>query len=428
MAMDESQLLAFDQQHLWHPYSAIGSDEPTYPVESADGVRLRLMDGRQLIDGMASWWCAIHGYNHPELKQSLVQQAEHMSHVMFGGLTHEPAVRLGEQLINITPDSLEAIFYADSGSVSVEAALKMALQYQQARGKPDRKRFITIRGGYHGDTSGAMSVSDPENGMHQLFRGMLQQQIYAPRPVCRFEETWDENDFNAMDDLLERYQHEAAAVIIEPVVQGAGGMWFYHPKYLQRLRAACDRHGVLLIFDEIATGFGRTGKLFAMHHAEVVPDILCLGKALTGGMMTLAAIMTSTEIAQQINQSAAGVFMHGPTFMANPLACAVASSSISLLLESDWQSRVRQIESTMREHLEPARELTGVHDVRVLGAIGVIEMQGPVDRTSLCQAFVDQGVWVRPFNRFVYIMPPYIISQQDLVHLCKAMITVIGKE
>jgi adenosylmethionine-8-amino-7-oxononanoate aminotransferase len=423
--MEEKELLAFDRQYLWHPYSAIGNDEPVYPVVSASGVRLKLANGNELIDGMASWWCAIHGYNHPTLKQALTDQVENMSHVMFGGLTHEPAVRLGQQLIDITPEPLQAIFYADSGSVSVEAALKMAVQYQEARGNKERTRFLTVRGGYHGDTTGAMSVSDPENGMHHLFRGMLQQQIYAPRPVCRFHEDWDQNDFNAMEDLIERHQHEVAAIIIEPIVQGAGGMWFYHPEYCRKLRQICDEYGLLLIFDEIATGFGRTGELFAMHHANVVPDILCLGKALTGGMMTMAAVMTTNDIAQTINQSEAAVFMHGPTFMANPMACAVAHASIQLLLESDWQIKVKRIESIMKEQLEAARDLSGVLDVRVLGAIGVIETKAAVDRGNLCAAFVKRGVWVRPFNRYVYIMPPYVIQDEDLKYLCQTIVDVL---
>jgi len=422
-AIDE--LIAFDRQHLWHPYSAIGADEPVYPVESAEGVRLKLADGRELIDGMASWWCAIHGYRHPVLNQAIEAQLEQMSHVMFGGLTHEPAVELGKRLVDITPEPLQAIFYADSGSVSVEAALKMAIQYQQASGNPERSRMLTVRGGYHGDTSGAMAVSDPENGMHHLFKGVLQQHIYAPRPVCRFDQDWDQNDFNAMEDLIERHQHEVAAIIIEPIVQGAGGLWFYHPEYLRKLRAACDDYGLILIFDEIATGFGRTGELFAMHHADVVPDILCLGKALTGGMMTLAAVMTTVQVTKTINESEAGVFMHGPTFMANPLACAVSIASIDLLLESHWQDRVRNIESIMRGALEPARAIDAVLDVRVLGAIGVIEMLDPVDCARLCEAFVEHGVWVRPFDRFVYVMPPYVIDELDLGILCHAMVNVL---
>lgn len=423
---DTEALLSFDRQHLWHPYTAIGSDDPVFPVGRAEGSRIELTDGTELIDGMASWWCAIHGYNHPVLNQALQDQIGNMSHVMFGGLTHQPAVELGRTLLEITPDNLQCIFYADSGSVSVEAALKMAVQYQQACGHKDRTRFLTVRGGYHGDTTGAMSVSDPENGMHSLFSNMLNKQIYAPRPVCRFTDAWDINDFNAIDDLMERHASEVAAVIIEPVVQGAGGMWFYHPQYLRELRKLCDTHGVLLIFDEIATGFGRTGKLFAMQHADVVPDILCLGKALTGGTMTMAAILTTENVSQTINQSAAGVFMHGPTFMANPLACAVANASIRLLLESDWEEKIASMQAIMTRELEAARELPSVADVRVLGAIGVIETLDPVDRARLCNAFVERGVWVRPFNRFVYIMPPYVISEDELTRLCRVMVEVIG--
>lgn len=420
--MKLSDINAFDQAHLWHPYTALGNNAPVFAVESATGCRLKLKDGRELIDGTASWWSAIHGYNHPVLNQAMKNQIDHMSHVMFGGLTHEPAVQLGQTLINITPEPLQAIFYADSGSVSVEAALKMAVQYQQAKGHKPRTKFLTVRGGYHGDTSGAMAVSDPENGMHSMFQGILNKHIYAPRPVCRFQEDWDQNDFNAMEDLIETHAHEVAAIIIEPIVQGAGGMWFYHPEYLRRLRTICDEFSLLLIFDEIATGFGRTGKLFAMEHADVVPDILCLGKALTGGTMTMASVMTTHDVAQTINDSPAGVFMHGPTFMGNPLACAVAHSSINLLLESDWQANVDRIEKIMRTELEPARQSEKVLDVRVLGAIGVIETYDPINQAELCNAFVATGVWIRPFYRFIYIMPPYIIEEAELIRLCQAMV------
>ncbi len=423
--MEQDELVSFDQQHLWHPYTALGSNDTVFAVESAKGCKLTLKDGRELVDGTASWWSAIHGYNHPVLNQAMKDQIDRMSHVMFGGLTHEPAVQLGQTLIDITPEPLQAIFYADSGSVSVEASLKMAVQYQQAKGNPERTRFLTVRGGYHGDTTGAMSVSDPENGMHRLFTGILNKQLYAPHPVCRFHDDWDQNDFNAMEDLIETHEANIAAIIIEPIVQGAGGMWFYHPEYLRQLRSLCDRYEILLIFDEIATGFGRTGKLFAMQHANVIPDIVCLGKALTGGTMTMAAILTTFNVAHTINASDAGVFMHGPTFMGNPMACAVANASIKLLLESDWQNRVSHIETIMREQLEAARHFKSVADVRVLGAIGVIETLTPVKQAELCQAFVEHGVWVRPFNRFIYIMPPYIIEAEDLIKICKAMIKVV---
>ncbi len=415
----------FDKKHLWHPYTALNNSDPIFVVESAEGCRLKLKDGRELIDGMASWWCAIHGYNHPVLNQAMKDQIDHISHVMFGGLTHEPAVRLGRTLIDMTPESLQAIFYADSGSVAMEAALKMAVQYHQAQGHAKRTKFLTVRGGYHGDTSGAMAISDPENGMHSMFQGILNKHIYAPRPRCRFHEDWSQNDFNAMKDLMEIHQQEVAAVIIEPIVQGAGGMWFYHPEYLRQLRQMCDEYELPLIFDEIATGLGRTGKLFAMEHADVVPDILCLGKALTGGTMSMAAVITTRNIAQAINKSSAGVFMHGPTFMANPLACAVADASINLLLGNNWQERIHAIEKIIRERLEPARRSPAVLDVRVLGAIGVIETHQPIDQATLCRMFVERGVWVRPFSRFIYIMPPYIIETEDLYRLCHAMVESI---
>lgn len=420
--MDAERLAAIDRAHLWHPYTAFGDDAPVFAVESARGCRLRLREGRELIDGMASWWCAIHGYNHPRLKQAMTRQIEQVSHVMFGGLTHEPAARLAELLLEITPPPLQAIFYADSGSVAVEVALKMALQYQRGRGDTRRCRFATVRGGYYGDTGAAMSLSDPVNGMHAMFAGMMPRQLHAPRPACRFDGEWDAADFIDMERLVARHARELAGVIIEPIAQGAGGMWFYHPQYLKELRRLCDRYDLPLIFDEIATGFGRTGKLFAMQHAEVTPDILCLGKALTGGMINMAAVMTTETIAETINESPAGVFMHGPTFMANPLACAAAAASVELLLTSDWQRRVREIETRMRDMLVPARESPAVRDVRVLGAIGVIEMSAPVEQAALCRAFVERGVWLRPFGRYVYTMPPFVISEDDLAALCSAMV------
>ena len=424
--MTPEQLLAIDRAHAWHPYAPMPNPVPCYPVAAARGVELELADGRRLIDGMASWWSVIHGYNHPVLNQALQDQLGRMAHVMFGGLTHEPAVRLVQTLVEITPEPLQRVFLADSGSVSVEVAIKMALQYQQGRGRPQRQRLLTVRGGYHGDTFHAMSVCDPVTGMHTLFTGMLAQQLFVDSPGCRFGEPCGERDIEALGRQLQANNQRIAAVIMEPIVQGAGGMRFYSADYLQQVRDLCDKHGVLLILDEIATGFGRTGKLFACEHAAIAPDIMCVGKALTGGYLTLAATLTTTDVSDTISGGEPGVFMHGPTFMANPLACAVGLASIELLLESPWQARIVAIEQGLREGLEPCRALTRVADVRVLGAIGVVELTTAVDMKAMTGQFVDAGVWVRPFGKLVYLMPPYIISRQELDLLTAAVTAIIS--
>jgi len=416
-----------DHDHIWHPYSAMASELPVFEVASAEGVRLKLVDGRELIDGMASWWCMIHGYNHPQMNAALQAQLQKMSHVMFGGLTHGPAIELTRQLVQITPSPLQTIFFSDSGSVSVEVAMKMAIQYWQAQGQPGKQGFMSLRGGYHGDTFGAMSVCDPVTGMHSLFNKAMPQQVFVERPRCRFDEPCTDEEIAPLEQALAQHHEQVAALIIEPVVQGAGGMWFYSAEYLARARELCDRYGVLLILDEIATGFGRTGKLFACEHAGISPDIMCIGKALTGGYLTLAATLTTEAIATRIDAGEPGVFMHGPTFMANPLACTAASTSIQLLLESDWQANISRIEAALKKGLAPCREFDSVNEVRVLGAIGVVEMDVPVDMQTITQAFVDAGVWARPFGKLVYLMPPFVINDKDLETLTTSVTRVIEK-
>ncbi len=422
--LETKRMLEIDQKHIWHPYTSVRDPLPVYPVLNARGVYLHLSDCRTLIDGMSSWWCMIHGYNNPILNQALQEQVANMSHVMFGGLTHEPAVELSRTLVELVPDGLERVFFADSGSVSVEVALKMALQYWQGKGQQERTKFVSLRKGYHGDTLGAMSVCDPITGMHSAFQGYMPENYFISEPQCAFDEPCMEEDTAELVRILDEAGSSIAAVILEPVVQGAGGMRFYSPQYLSRVREICDQYEVLFIADEIATGFGRTGQLFACDHADVSPDILCLGKALTGGYMSLAATLCTEEIALGVSDSGPGVFMHGPTFMANPLACAVANASIDLLLRSSWKDKVASIGNIMREELDGCRELSGVRDVRVLGAIGVLEMHREVDVPWAQKRLVEMGVWIRPFRNLIYIMPPYVISAQNLRKLCSAMRTI----
>jgi adenosylmethionine---8-amino-7-oxononanoate aminotransferase len=419
---DWAELRELDRRHVWHPYASLPVSLPSLPIVSAEGVRLRLSDGRELIDGMSSWWCAIHGYRHPLLDAAVRDQLARMAHVMFGGLTHEPAVRLAERLVEIAPEGLQHVFFADSGSVSVEVAIKMALQCQHARGHPKRTRLLTVRGGYHGDTFGAMAVCDPVGGMHALFTGVLAEHVFAERPPDGFDLPLDERWAGKLCGLLARHAHELAAVIVEPVVQGAGGMRFHSAQCVALLRRLCDEHGLLFILDEIATGFGRTGALFACEHAEIAPDIMCVGKALTGGYITLAATLCTSEVAAAISAGEGRALMHGPTYMANPLACSVALASLDLLAEGDWCENVARIERGLRHGLEPARELPGVADVRVLGAIGVVQLEHGVDIAAATAAAVAHGVWLRPFRDLIYTMPPYVIGDDDLAAVSAAVL------
>lgn len=427
--MDANYLSEFDKAHVWHPYSGMYTNMPVYSVASAEGVRLTLTNGQELVDGMSSWWCAIHGYNHPQMNQKLTLQLQDMAHVMFGGLTHEPAVLLAEQLIALTPDKLEVIFFADSGSIAVEIAMKMAIQYWYAQGYVTKQRFLTIRNGYHGDTFGAMSVCDPDTGMHHLFQHVLAQQYFVKTPYCNFGEPCSDKDISDFEQTLHDHHQHIAAVIMEPIVQGAGGMKFYSAEYLSRVRKLCDHYKVLLILDEIATGFGRTGKLFACEYANVVADIMCLGKALTGGYMNLAATLTSKHIAEVISSNdqhgESGVLMHGPTFMANPLACTAALTSINILLADNWQDNVLKIENQLIADLESCRSMSAVADVRVLGAIGVVELHTPVDMRAVQPLFVDAGVWIRPFGKLIYVMPPFIINRDEVTKLTLAIKRVV---
>ncbi|PID76851.1 MAG: adenosylmethionine--8-amino-7-oxononanoate transaminase [Deltaproteobacteria bacterium] len=425
--MKASEILEFDARHIWHPYTSMLEPLPVYPVKKADGVVITLMDGTELIDGMSSWWSAIHGYNHPVIIKALKEQADRLPHIMFGGFTHEPAVELCQKLVAITPDGLSKVFLSDSGSVAVEVAMKMAMQYWYCRHRPEKNKFLTIRSGYHGDTFHAMSVCDPVTGMHAIYADRLPSYYFADSPRVSFHKPWDENDAASFKNLVKRHHSSIGAVILEPIVQGAGGMKFYHPEYLKKVRRLCDKYQILLIADEIATGLGRTGRLFACEYAAVSPDILCMGKTLTGGYLTLAATLCTDEIGEILSTGSPGVFMHGPTYMGNPLACRVAAASISLLLESDWQGNIRRIEQCLRDGLKTCEEYPWVIEVRTLGAIGVVELDQVVDVAKIQRKFVESGIWLRPFGRLVYIMPPYIIGEADLRKIIAAVVKILGR-
>lgn len=414
----------FDLHHIWHPYSSISQPIPPLHVHSAEGVRLTIDNGIELIDGMASWWSAIHGYNHPVLNHAAKSQLDNMSHVMFGGLTHTPAIDLCRQLVALTPKPLTKVFLSDSGSVAVDIAMKMALQYWHSQGVKNKTQFVSLRGGYHGDTLGSMSVCDPDTGMHHLFSSMLAAQHFVERPNCKFGDATSDKDMANMRRVLSSEQHNIAAVILEPIVQGAGGMHFYSADYLRRVRELCDTFNVLLIVDEIATGFARSGEFFACHHAAICPDIMCVGKAMTGGYLSLAATLTSDKVAAGICDGEAGAFMHGPTFMANPLACSIANASINLLVKSDWHSNIERISTRLKNKLLPFADHPKVADTRVLGAIGVIETHNAIDMLKMQKRLTEIGVWLRPFGKLIYTMPPYIIDDSDLDAVCNAMMTV----
>ena len=423
--MRTEDLINFDKSHIWHPYTSATRPIPAYAVKRADSVYLELQNGKRLVDGMSSWWAVIHGYNHPELNKAVTNQLSQMAHVMFGGITHEPAVELAELLINITPEPLQKVFFCDSGSVSVEVALKMAIQYWQAKELKSKNEFISLRKGYHGDTWHAMSVSDPDTGIHSIFEAQLPKQNFIPSPSSGFYDLWNDSDLKPVQEILQNKSEKIAGIILEPIVQGAGGMIFYHPAFLKEIRKICDEYNILLICDEIATGFGRTGELFACNHIGISPDIMCLGKAITGGYMSFAATLCTNAVAEVISEGYPGVFMHGPTFMGNPLACTVAKASINLLLSYDWKIQIKKIEQQLKEELEPLKKVDSVADVRVLGAIGVVEMKKEVDIPVIQKKFVDQGVWIRPFGKLIYIMPPYIINTNELSALSNAMKVVI---
>jgi adenosylmethionine-8-amino-7-oxononanoate aminotransferase len=429
----QKSLLEFDKNNVWHPYTSMSEPLPSYLVESASGVHINLANGKQLIDGMSSWWSVLHGYNHPRINEAIQSQLAKMSHVMFGGLTHQSAIALCEKLINLTPKGLEKVFLSDSGSVSVEVAIKMALQYQHAKAQCDKKpltktKLLTVNNGYHGDTFAAMSVCDPVTGMHQIFEQVLMKHYFAPAPSVKFSEEWHEDDVAQLALLFAAHHQELAAFIIEPIVQGTGGMKFYHPQYLKACRALCDQYDVLLIVDEIATGFGRTGKLFACEWADIAPDIMCLGKTLTGGYLSLAATLCTEKLAQTISEGEAGCFMHGPTYMGNALACAAANASIDLLLENDWQQTVNSIEASLQKTLLPLKSSARVLDVRVLGTIGAVECKQSVNVAHIQKRFVELGVWIRPFGKLIYIIPPLIINAEQLSSLVNAISCVLAED